>query len=176
VAINPLSAIFGQWGANFEYSLGVHHSVVVSWAYLAMDDDYSLTGHSDGAGAPSPPTPPQPPPPSDADFAISKVRGWASEVGYRFYFDQKEMRGLFVSPSFLFASGTAYGPAGTRPFHTFGGAFDLGGQMVTPSGFVVCAGLGVYGTAGRFRTSDAAATWTTSGFAPRLLFSVGWAI
>jgi hypothetical protein len=172
LTVNPLPAIFGQWGVNAEYSAALHHSAVVSLAYVYMDDDLALKPAADGGASDAPP-----PSSASSTFYAARVRGCAGEIGYRYYTDAKAMKGLFLSPSLLIAGGTAHGGQGTRSFGSYGAAFDVGGQMVTSSGFVIAAGLGVYGLVGRnMNSAGAASTWTKSGIAPRLLLSVGWAI
>lgn len=96
-------------------------------------------------------------------FMGPAATGFGVELGYRHYFGGTEPEGVFIGPSLLLDS--------TRPaaradrFTAYGGAFDVGYQVIIGSGFTMSAGGGlmVIGAEG-----------TDAAVAPRILFSVGW--
>ncbi len=131
VTINPLGLAFERYGGNVEASPLPHH-VFAGTLYtqaIPMWLVKSLSGHDE-----------------IHDNSGSSIGG---ELGYRIYSGRIGADGLFAGASFV-SMPLAYPridadlrSADLVRFNALGGAFDIGAQKVTESGFTFGGGVGV---------------------------------
>jgi len=131
VTINPLGLAFQRYGGNVEASPLPHHVFTGSLYAQAIPMGLvkSLSGHDeihDNSGA-----------------------SLGGELGYRIYTGSLGADGLFAGASFL-SMPLAYPridadlrSADLVRFNALGGAFDIGAQKITESGFTIGGGVGV---------------------------------
>ena len=131
LTLNPLPMALGRFGANAEFLAAPHHAFLVS-AYLQSFPTWMLRQLV----------------PSNVDVGAGPASRPGGEVGYRLYTGANEATGLFVGASAL-AMPLAY-PRVTRTlradvvsFEGYGGALDIGVQVITDAGFTLGGGLGV---------------------------------
>ena len=169
VSLNPVPMALGRFGANAELLVAPHHALVLS-GYLQSFPSWLVRRFA----------------PSNVDVGAGPASRPGGEIGYRFYTGGKEATGLFIGTSAL-AMPLAY-PRITPnlrgdvvSFEGYGGALDIGFQMITDAGFTIGGGLGVMYVA---YTPPASVT-PPAGISvpslaephvlPRLLFAAGWA-
>jgi hypothetical protein len=163
LAINPMSALLGRYSVEAQ---------VVPMKHLAITINPVFTHTSLLADAPDGQTQPK----------IAMLNGFGGEAGVRYYSGRGGAEGFFIGPSLIFSSNTRDDVVGTsRSYLSYGGAVDLGGQVIVGPGIVIGGGAGLMylttnkdaGTKGVSPTSLALAG--ADGLRPRLLFSVGYA-
>jgi hypothetical protein len=160
---NPLGLAIGLFSANLEYMIAVHSAVVISPHYY-----FAVPGISD------------------------QLTGGGVEAGYRYYSGLHGMEGFFVGGSLLYGNyryehRVSFDTSGLdtpddTSYDSWGGAVDLGYQILLHQHFVVGAGAGVM-----YRYFDTQPTFETykngqhdliygSGIRPRILLSFGGAL
>jgi hypothetical protein len=157
LTINPLTLMFGRFGANVEFLPAEHHAIMLNPYY------------------------------SSASIELGEVRtsyrSLGAELGYHFYTGSKGANGFFVGPSFLMMRteleaqcmnvGCDLDPEAT--VSTYGVALDLGGQHVFDNGITLGAGAGLMYLKSSAR-ADGDTVLKFEGVLPRILFTVGYSI
>jgi hypothetical protein len=135
LTINPLAFVIERYGANFEYSFLPHHVVVASGYVQTVPVEMvrpfmpANVQIRDGATSPS----------------------LGGEIGYRLYSGRTGANGLFIGGSFV-AMPLAYprltsatmgrATVELERMYGFGGAVDVGAQVITSFGLTLGGGLG----------------------------------
>jgi hypothetical protein len=150
VSVNPLALGIARAGGNVEVAVGAHHSVVASGFYASRI--VSLRGGDTAESRPS-------------------VGG---ELGVRTYFLPRAIDGAFIAASALVEH--VIPERGIFGNVVYGGAVDVGGQIVTRSGFVLGAGIGMQYTTTTVRELEVSSypALAPTGVYPRLLMNLGW--
>jgi hypothetical protein len=146
IRLNPLTFFVARVSVDIEWLVAPHHALVLS-PHLTFPQGQrgSLPMHALG-------------------FAGTRAHGFGLEFGYRYYpTGYSEPEGIFFGPSLLLDS-TQPTPDADR-FLAYGGAFDVGYQVIIGNGFTMSAGGGLLLIASKDQSSQVA---------PRALFSVGW--
>jgi hypothetical protein len=150
VSYNPLTLQLSRLSANLEIALGSHHIFEASPFFA-----YTRTN-------------------SDSNNVFSGV---GAELGYRYYFGEGGMRGLYVGPAVLLGFYSAQAATGqSTTFQNFGGALDVGYQAIVADRVVLGLGTGVQYTVPTltFLPQELpASVYAVRGLRPRLLFAVG---
>lgn len=162
VTLNPLSLLRKTFGVNIELLPARHHAIEISPYLDLAQRDVSPAAPAVGEKR-----------------SLSKLSP-GGEIGYRFYSGDSGASGFFIGPSavlmpFAYVKETADGAGDIGAVYRVGAAIDLGGQLVTSSGFTFGGGIG-----GMYipykEPSDARkdVITITSPILPRLLLSAGW--
>jgi len=114
-----------------------------------------------------------------------KFEGFGGELGYRYYFGDGGLRGVFVGPSFIIGAFTATAQNTSQTqFLQLGGAVDVGYQALVADCVSLGAGVGLQYTFADVTGGAAssipnqqypARVYANGGVFPRLLLSIGWA-
>ena len=149
--VNPLAMGLSRFGGNVEFALSRHHGFIVSGFYARRD--VSLV----------------------SDDVATTVPSFGGELGHRYYFGPRPLEGLFAGASVLVER--VVPDHGTYGTVLLGGAFDVGGQIVTRGGWSFAAGAGLQMTRGTVSRVDVSSGPVLSGAGvyPRLLASTGFA-
>jgi hypothetical protein len=162
---NPLALAVNRYSAQLEYLPVTHHAFTVNPFFFKANRKHTEDGVA---------------------YDLGDQNGLGAELGYRYYTGTKGPNGFFFGPSLLFGAYWANGgepnaPEGlltSRPeaYTAFGGAIDLGGQVVVSPGIVLGAGAGVqYLTTTAQRPDINTVFEGRGGISPRLLASLGYA-
>lgn len=167
VELNPAAIFIERYSVNVEWMPALHHAIIANPHF-----DTVSTGVSVRIG-------------SQVTEYEEEFWGGGIELGYRFYTGRKSFSGFFAGPSLLFSTYSVERSditgSAARNFTTYGFAFDVGGQALFDSGFVVGGGFGLQRTwvsGANEYVGDlplSAEVLVGGGIRPRLLFSVGFA-
>jgi len=108
-----------------------------------------------------------------------KFEGFGGEIGYRYYTGQAGPRGFFAGPSFLIGAFTATAQdQSTTSYMSFGGALDVGYEMLVADRVALAVGAGAQYTVTDKTIPNQqfpASIYANNGIRPRFLFSLGFA-
>lgn len=131
LTINPLAFVIQRYGANVEYSFLPHHVAVASGYVQSVPVEMVRPFVPAGVEI--------------RDRATSPSLG--GELGYRLYSGRTGANGLFIGGSFV-AMPVAYPRLASlttvelERMYAFGGAVDVGAQVITSFGLTIGGGLG----------------------------------
>lgn len=181
ITINPLAVAAARYGGNIEFVPLRHHAFIAS-GYLQT---FPVALIRDITARP--------------ELADNTPTAFGGELGYRYYTGRSGADGFFIGPSFVMMP-LAYlrlqpnalsrvatqrsvegieraleGSVEAVPYQTFGAALDIGGQLVTSSGFTIGGGIGItYLSYTLPSDADRLPLDFTPHIVPRVLFSTGW--
>lgn len=155
--LNPLALGIGRYSIQGEYLLARHHAVTLNPFFTSTSVKVNGT-------------------------EVGSLSGFGGELGYRFYTGSKGANGLFVGPSFLFASysSSPVGAGKSLSFTAVGGALDIGGQFIIGPGVVLGFGGGLQYTKNSEELAStnglnfASSVIAGGGVRPRALLAVGY--
>jgi hypothetical protein len=155
---NPLSLLLVKFGFNAEWLPARHHAIILSPSYQLGT---VRTPELD-----------------------SRHRIMAVEAGYHYYLGTRGADGVYFGPSLVAARERLDIEATSMELPTYetvrwalGGAMDVGGQVVTSSGFTAGAGVGLmylFGLGGSPEIPAATQGLRRDVIAPRLLCTAGY--
>jgi hypothetical protein len=155
--INPMSAVIGRYGADFQIVASEHHAFGVN----LHADHVRSTSNADGLPL------------------EGKIDGQGAELAYRIYAGSGGASGFFIGPSLLLARHTVtIADANPIALSQVGWALDAGVETVYESGLVLSIGVGVqHCSSGKDlpKLPSIATAALGEGWLPRLLFGVGFA-
>jgi hypothetical protein len=165
IGLNPLPYVLGRLSADVILVPISHHALVLSPFYERATTARIYVFDDTGIATRLP---------------EQKFSGFGLELGYRYYFDERGPRGFFLGPSFIIGWLTATAETGSQtPYRQYGGAADLGYQMLVGDRVSLSLGGGV-----QYIKTDksippqqfSANLFANSRVLPRLLLSVGLAL
>jgi hypothetical protein len=164
IEYNPLLLILGKFSATIVVAPIDHHALVLNPFYFSTETAPIFV--FDAAG-------------NATQLPKQKFEGFGGELGYRYYFGERGPRGLFLGPSGILSAVKATAQNGSQThFRTYGGAVDIGYQMLVADRVSLTLGAGVQYT----KTSQSIPNQqfpsnfnVNGGVRPRLLVSLGFA-
>ncbi len=165
VAWNPVP-VLALGKASFDVIVAPlpHHAIILSPFYTSTSTAPVYT--FDNAG-------------NTTQVPQQRFEGFGAELGYRYYFGQGGLRGVFLGPSFMLGSFTATAQDTTKTqFLDYGFAVDAGYQVLVADRVLVSGGLGAQYTLTDKTIPNQqfpSTVYANTRLLPRLLLSIGWA-
>lgn len=171
IGVNPLSFVVKRLSVQLELVPTEHHALTINPFAVWGSRNYSTDGQA---------------------YDLGTQHGLGGEIGYRYYTGTRGPNGFFFGPSLIFATYWGSGGEPNAPdgwfthkpvtYSTVGGAFDAGAQFIVGPGVTLGFGAGAYYFPPTSKTDSVDALIEgrgglgNSGFFPRLLASVGYAL